>query len=224
METANQPSKPDEVLSPQPSTAETADDEPQEITKDELFHVLQNERRRRVLTYLLDREGPFEMRSIAEQVAAWEHDTTVRQLMSDERQRVYIALYQSHLPKLDDVGLIDYEQNRGVVEPTPLLETVEPYVDPPEDEPSETDDEPETTSTPLEEEEPADEETDPADVELEEQHYYVGATGVSLLLTGAVWLHAIPSTVVSGLEVAMVVTALFALTTGVLRWHGDGAT
>lgn len=96
---------------------------PQTIAKDDAFHLLQNARWRAVLRYLLahDDQERFRMRDLAEEVAAWEHDTTVRQLTSDERQRVYIGLYQSHLPKLDEYGVIRYNQSRGVVEPTPLL-------------------------------------------------------------------------------------------------------
>lgn len=69
------------------------------------------------------------MRDIAETVAASEHDTTVKRLTSDERQRVYVALYQSHFPKLDDIGVVRYNQSRGIVEPTPLLAALEPLLD-----------------------------------------------------------------------------------------------
>lgn len=212
MVTTKQASVQQEAPAPQPTDTERVDEESpadaqsqqMDISKDELFHVLQNERRRRVLTYLLHREGPYEMRSIAEQVAAWEHDTTVRQLMSDERQRVYIALYQSHLPKLDEVGLIDYEQKRGVVEPTPLLDTVSQYVDPPEDDTDEGSDDDTATDG------DADTDTTP---NFDERHAYMGATAVSLFLTGGVWLRSIPAALLSGVQLAMVVTGLFALTT-----------
>ena len=112
-------------------TADTDADARASITKDDAFHVLQNSRRRAVLRYLLEHDdtGRFVMRDVAEEVAAWEHDTTVQQLVSDERQRVYIALYQSHLPKLDDHGIIEYNQSRGVVEPTELLQVFEPYLE-----------------------------------------------------------------------------------------------
>lgn len=101
------------------------------IPKDDGFHVLQNTRRRAVLRYLLARRNRdrFRMRTVAEAVAAWEHDTTVQQLRSDERQRVYIALYQTHLPKLDSHDVIDYHQSRGVIETLPLLEAFDPYLD-----------------------------------------------------------------------------------------------
>lgn len=101
------------------------------IPKDDGFHILQNARRRAVLRYLLEHAGQeqFVMRDVAEEVAAWEHNTTIRQLSSDERQRVHIALYQKHLPKLDNYGVIEYDQNRGSIEPTPLIHVFAPYLD-----------------------------------------------------------------------------------------------
>ncbi|WP_076607940.1 DUF7344 domain-containing protein [Natronorubrum thiooxidans] len=102
-------------------------DEPA-FSKDEIFHLLQNERRRMVLRYLRGTEGPVRMRDIAEQVAAWEHDTTVQELTSTQRQRVYIPLYQSHLSKLDTAGIIDYQQNRGIVVRKPLADQIDQYL------------------------------------------------------------------------------------------------
>lgn len=96
------------------------------IDTDDVFHLLQNSRRRSVIRYILahPEQDSFEMRRIAEQIAAWENDKPVAQISSVERQRVYIALYQSHLPKLDEHGVVKYDQSRGVVMPTALLEYV----------------------------------------------------------------------------------------------------
>jgi anion-transporting ArsA/GET3 family ATPase len=101
------------------------------IPKDDAFHILQNARRRATLRYILahtDR-AQFVMRDVTEAVAAWEYDTSVERLDSDQRQRVYIALYQSHLPKLDDHDVIDYDQSRGIIEPTELVGALAPYLD-----------------------------------------------------------------------------------------------
>lgn len=117
------------------------------LPKDEIFHLLQNQRRRYVLQYLQEVDGTVEMRDMAEQVAAWEHDTTLQALTSDERQRVYIALYQAHLPKLDEKGVINYNQSRGIVEPTANVEQLTQYLQTPEtDETEETADESTSTS------------------------------------------------------------------------------
>lgn len=100
------------------------------IEKNDAFHLLQVSRRRAVLRYLLEQDAEsFVMRDVAEAVAAWENDTTVRNLSSDERKRVYIALYQNHLPKLDGMDVIEYDQRRGQIEPRPALQLLAPYLD-----------------------------------------------------------------------------------------------
>jgi hypothetical protein len=162
------------------------------LSKDDTFHILQNERRRRVLQYLAGADGAVDMRDIAEQVAAWEHDTTVQQLTSDQRQRVYIALYQSHLPKLADFGLITYNRSRGVVERTPLADQITWYLD--EENTAEG-----TTAT------------------LDEWvRYYVGATVLSLLLIGAVWVELVPSSLLSNVGLGVVITLLYAAVTAAM--------
>jgi hypothetical protein len=109
---------------------EAQETESEALTEDEIFHVLQNQRRRLVLRYLEGRDDPVRMGDVAEQVAAWEHDTTVQALNSTQRQRVYIPLYQNHLTKLDDKGIIDYNQSRGIVERKPAADQLQPYIDP----------------------------------------------------------------------------------------------
>ncbi|QLD89419.1 hypothetical protein HWV07_10415 [Natronomonas salina] len=119
----------DEDVSAQ-ADAENDVDEQSTLEKDELFHLLKSERRRRALRYLLDAESePVRMRTLAEAVAAEEYDKSVDQLHTDERQRVYITLYQSHLPQLDRAGVIDYNQSRGQITTTPLIDEFEDYLE-----------------------------------------------------------------------------------------------
>lgn len=125
MTTTELPEVPDEQhASSEPASMATA------LSKDDVFHLLQCGRRRAVLRILSanDDQSVFRMRDVAEAVAAWEHDTTVAKLHSDQRQRVYISLYQSHLPKLDEHGVIAYDQSRGIIQPRPLLAVLEPYL------------------------------------------------------------------------------------------------
>lgn len=98
------------------------------LTKDDLFHVLQNERRRWVLNHLRT-TGRVDVGELAERVAGWENGKEAAAVTSDERQRAYIALYQSHLPKLDGMGVVEYDQNRGEVERTELADGFDPYLD-----------------------------------------------------------------------------------------------
>ena len=99
------------------------------LSTDDVFHILQTKRRRDVLRFLRDASEPVRMRDLAEQVAAWEQETTIDRLSSSERQRVYISLYQSHLPKLDERGIVEYDKDRGIVERTALATQFDPFLD-----------------------------------------------------------------------------------------------
>lgn len=174
---------------------ETPSNDP-ELTRDDIFHVLQCRRRRLVLKYLQEYEGdgPARMGDIAEHIAALEHDTTVNALRSQQRQRVYIALYQSHLPKLDSNGLINYNQDRGIVERLPLVDEVITHLD----------------DVPAAGDEPTGAAGGPADTdESRWQQSYLGTSILSVALLLGGWLRLFPVSVLSGLELATLLTVVY---------------
>lgn len=85
------------------------------LNKDDGFKLLSNKRRRYILHFLKEKEKETNVRDLAEQVAAWEENKTVKKLKSKERKNVYVSLYQTHLPEMDKKGVIDYNKNRGTV-------------------------------------------------------------------------------------------------------------
>ena len=94
---------------------ESAEREGDSATRAEVFDAVKNLRRRYALYYLKQRRCPVELGELAEQVAAWENDTTVERITSEQRKSVYSALYQTHLPKLEDAGIVEYDRGRGLV-------------------------------------------------------------------------------------------------------------
>jgi DNA-binding transcriptional ArsR family regulator len=110
---------------------ERAEEPPAErcMSKDEVFEMLQNERRRRILRYLLEADDVMTIGELAERIAAVENDTSVAALNSTQRKRVYVALYQTHLPKMDDVGVIDYDRDRGRVQVAENADLLTYYLD-----------------------------------------------------------------------------------------------
>ncbi|MCU4754270.1 hypothetical protein OB919_20185 [Halobacteria archaeon AArc-curdl1] len=100
-----------------------------EVSKDDLFKVLGNRRRRHVLHYLEWRDRPVGLDELAERIAAWENDTTEEAIGSTERKRVYTALQQFHLPKLEEAHLIAYDDRDGTVARTDAWDRVDVYLD-----------------------------------------------------------------------------------------------
>lgn len=108
---------------------ETSDGEA-EISREETFTLLSNTRRRYALHVLTDEEdGPYRLGDLAEQIAAWENDVPVERLSSNQRKRTYTALQQTHLPKMSEMGVVDFDKDRGVVEPTAAIEDVDIYLE-----------------------------------------------------------------------------------------------
>ena len=86
------------------------------LSREEAFDVLSSERRRRVLGYLLDVDDRTTLRDLSQMLAAWGNDVGVEEITSQQRKRVYTALKQFHLPKMDRTGVIDYDDDdRGTV-------------------------------------------------------------------------------------------------------------
>ena len=88
------------------------------LSKGEVFEVLRNQRRRYVLQYLKQDERAVELGDLAQQVAAWEYETTLEEVTPEQRKRVYTTLQQTHLPKMDSSGILSFDSDRGVIEPT----------------------------------------------------------------------------------------------------------
>ena len=79
------------------------------LTRDAAYEVLSNPRRRAIL-YLLRTAGcPVDVTSLSATVAGWEQDTPPSDLTSQQRKRVYVSMYQTHIPKLESVGLVAHE-------------------------------------------------------------------------------------------------------------------
>lgn len=99
------------------------------IEPEVIFETLSNRRRRYVIDYLKRHTGSVTVRDLSEQVAAWENDVSPTQVTPKERKRVYTALHQTHLPKMREVGVVDYDRDRGTVELTPEIASFDIYLD-----------------------------------------------------------------------------------------------
>jgi len=96
---------------------------------DEVYHIFGNRRRRYTLHYLKQVDGKVDFGTMAEQIAAWEQEKPRLEVTSDERKYVYSALQQRHLPKMDDIGLVEFNKRDASVEPTSALAEIDIYAE-----------------------------------------------------------------------------------------------
>ncbi len=100
-----------------------------ELTQAELFDVFSNARRRRTVQYLKRQGGSCDLAPLVERVAAWENETRPEDVTRTQRRRVYISLYQTHLPMLEDRGIVDWNPDEHEIKLLPSEGLFEPYLD-----------------------------------------------------------------------------------------------
>jgi DNA-binding transcriptional ArsR family regulator len=79
-----------------------------------VFGALAHQRRRYALYYLRDNER-VQTDELACQIAAWERDVPTDEVPAEVSDRVHAELVHSHLPKLEDYSLVEYDQRSGDV-------------------------------------------------------------------------------------------------------------
>lgn len=98
----------------------TAATDPEALDSETTFEVLGNERRRACLQRLADHESGLSVSDLGRQVA---RAVTDGETESDAiYDSVYISLCQTHLPKLDAVGLVEYDRDQKWVAPGPRFD------------------------------------------------------------------------------------------------------
>jgi DNA-binding transcriptional ArsR family regulator len=101
-----------------------------ELTNDQIFDVLSNRRRRYVIHYLSQHDDEsVSLGDLSRQIAAWETGNDPDYIAYDERKTVHTSLYQNHVPKLAEAGIIEYDSREGTVRPTDAYEEVDLYLE-----------------------------------------------------------------------------------------------
>jgi DNA-binding transcriptional ArsR family regulator len=110
-----------------PAESAVTDEEP--LSTEVIFETLSNRRRRYALHYLKRLGESVSIRDLSEQLAAWENGVDRAQVTPKERKRLYTALHQTHLPKMDRLGVVEYDSDRGVVVLTEAIDQFDIYFD-----------------------------------------------------------------------------------------------
>lgn len=98
------------------------------LSPDDAFEILSNGRRRAVIHYLHEQDGEAHLSDIADHIASWEYGVDRDEINSNQRRRVYISLYQTHLPKLAEYGVVEYDDDEKTVTLTRRVAAVDRFL------------------------------------------------------------------------------------------------
>lgn len=99
-----------------------------EISQDNAYDLLSNSRRRYVISILRERDEPMALNELSRELAAWENDVDPAELTDQQIKRIYVSLYQTHIPKLSDAGVVSYDQESGTVELEDTVHELDTYI------------------------------------------------------------------------------------------------
>jgi len=98
-----------------------------QLDEREVHEVLSNERRAQTLEALKEEPEEVDLRTLAQWVA--EAETGESPPPKNIRNSVYNSLHQTHLPKLDELDVVDYDEDRKTVSLRPEARTVDLYME-----------------------------------------------------------------------------------------------
>lgn len=85
------------------------------LTESDILEILRNSRRRTAISYLLQEGDRATLKELTKYVAAQEYEVATTEVSPDQHKRVYTALYQYHLPQLDDFDVVDFDKEGKTV-------------------------------------------------------------------------------------------------------------
>ena len=86
-----------------------------DLPENEQYRLLSSERRREVLDILTERTFPLDLDELAVEVA--DQEELLDPSDETDTERVAISLHHQHLPKMADVGLLQYDADSHRIEP-----------------------------------------------------------------------------------------------------------
>lgn len=98
-----------------------------ELKDVEIHNVLSNERRQLVLQNLREAGGALTARELSTRIAEAETDESPPP--RNIRKSAYISLLQTHLPKLEELGIVDYDQTEKTVKLRQRAKQVNVYME-----------------------------------------------------------------------------------------------
>ncbi len=121
----------------QVSNGETADEDrshhetesTEGLSKDQAFDILRNSRRRAIISGLRARGGELSVKELSTYVAAEEYGVPASELTPEQYKRVYTGLYQCHLDRMEELGVIDFDTDTNTVTLHHVASHLEPYLD-----------------------------------------------------------------------------------------------
>lgn len=94
----------------------------------DLFSIISAERRRMVIKYINRQGKTVGLPKLSRAIAAEENDCNPEEVTSDQMNNVRISMMQTHLEKMDEFGVVEYDPRSKETRPTEMTSRVSEYI------------------------------------------------------------------------------------------------
>jgi len=101
---------------------------PDDLSKDEAFDAVDAERRRVVISILLEDGATYTLEEMGEEVASRTDIPETEDDDTDPHERVMTSLLHHHLPRLDEEGIVRFDEDARTVAPGATIDDVDSLV------------------------------------------------------------------------------------------------
>ncbi|WP_226004055.1 DUF7344 domain-containing protein [Natrinema salinisoli] len=98
------------------------------IAFDTVLELCGDEHRRIALATLANEQRSLTVNDLTKAIVKYNHHEPVTEMSEGNLSEIRLSLHHVHLPKIDAAGLVDHDQERGLVEPTERFEQVQPQI------------------------------------------------------------------------------------------------
>lgn len=91
---------------------------------DSILELCGDDHRRIVLGTLLEQRRTLTMRDLSEAIVEYNHHAPLQAVSGELMTEIRIELHHVHVPKLEAAGLVEYDSERDLVEPTAEFDRV----------------------------------------------------------------------------------------------------
>jgi len=95
---------------------------------DTVLDLCRDQHRRIVLAVLADQQRSLTVNDLRNAIIKHNHHTSITDAATELTTRVQIELVHVHIPKLEEAGVIEYDMDRQLVEPTAQFDDLQPHL------------------------------------------------------------------------------------------------
>nr|WP_293030462.1 hypothetical protein [Natronococcus sp.] len=98
------------------------------FTFDTVLDLCRDQHRRIILAVLTEEPRSLTVNDLLEAILKYNHQSSVTEVSEEVLTDIRVSLHHTHIPKLESAGVIDYDSERQLVEPTEQLDQLQPHL------------------------------------------------------------------------------------------------